>query len=337
MYKYIKYEHDITNLCKQMIKRVAYRIFYDQREIKFCLFETFQTIIKKYIKIATMMGKFKFVNDFYAKLVNKYFEAHKKFHPSIVLLFDKSYFNSDIFGKQYNEALNDRQKNRFLKSVFTVSIKQKEDIQRFKMVYEYFVRLNQYESFEYIVKYLNNPKLIPSDSFIPLINTFRNILDMDQQKELLNELDNILIEKYLLNKRTRNKSLWGVILMTCDEIIINQKFEQMSKENKVLFIKDLFDENENEKIKHLQIELAKFLLDKHINIGLQIFDVWFPILMIDEKEWIVDTFMNVKWLSFTELEVILNVISDSLIHDNKYGNIPKEYFDFVNKYTNIDM
>ena len=335
-YKHIKYEHDIANLCKQMIKRVAYRLFYDKRSLEFHLFEKFQTIIKKYMKITKMNGEFKCADDLYTKLVNKFFEAHKEFHPSIILLFNEAYFNDDIFEKQYNEILNDRQREKFLKSVFTVSI---ENADKFEMVYEYFMRLNQYESFEYIVKCLNNPKCHSENpkSLVPLINTYKNVLDMDEQKILLNELDDVMIDTYLLQKRTKNKDLWSVIFSTCDETIIHHKFEEMSKEKQVAFIKDLFPKSESEKCGEIEVELAKFLMDKHIDIGLEIFDVWFPKLMHQEKEWIVNTFMNVKWLSFAELEIILNVISDSLINDKSDIEVPKEYFDFINKYTNIDM
>ena len=339
-YKHIEYPHDIGHLSKQMIKRVAYRIFYDKRKLASGLIDRFIQIIKKYMKITRMICEYNIIHIFYTKLVDKYFVAHTKFHPSIVILFNETYFDADIFQTGFDDILSEKQKKKFLKSIFTLSMTQNND--RFKRVYEYFMRINKHESFEYIVKYLSNTNLIPLTSFIPLVTTFKNILIMDKDKELLHKLDFILIDKYLLNTKkssSKNKSLWPLIFAVCDESTIKEKFEKLEEERKVLFVKGLFETNDDEigkNVKPKQIELAKGILDKNINIGLELFDIWFPILMNDEKEWIISTFMNVKWLSFSELEVILNVISDSLINNDKYDTIPMEYFEFVNKYTNID-
>ena len=53
-YQSITFEHDIGNLSKQMIKRVAYRLFYDERDVSIDVYLEFQRTVHQFVAAATV-------------------------------------------------------------------------------------------------------------------------------------------------------------------------------------------------------------------------------------------------------------------------------------------
>merc|ERR1719203_175252 len=101
-YNSVTFEHDIGNLSQQMVKRVAYRLFYDERKVSIGTYLEFQRIVGDFVAAVTYNNMYDVVDIFYSKLIEKYFESHERLHISMAILFGKSYFDGDLLKVRFD-------------------------------------------------------------------------------------------------------------------------------------------------------------------------------------------------------------------------------------------
>eukprot|EP01083_Nonionella_stella_P102954 293530_1 len=333
MYKFklMKDKHDIGNLTQQMIKRVAYRMFYDKQNLDgMDLYRRFAKLIKKYVKITKMLGEYREINEFYRKLVDKYFDAHPVFHASIVILFNRTYFNPKMVKQRYLQ-LDDVEKEQFLRSLYQI-VMDKPDAKRYQRICEFF----KAESWEYITQTLSHMKCVRTP-FIALVGTFKHLLDGNNATDvdILDELYQYLIDDVLF-ECALDDGKWMLVLNVCEYRVIGKRFQKLDVMLQMEFFKYLFRSIHalafSNYIEMKQKQLMKYLLNDNKRVGLMLFHLWFNILMVEEKHWIINTFLNGS-LSVVQLKEVLKTVSETLLIANRYMAVPQEYFDFVNRYS----
>ena len=318
-----------------------FRLFFDERDVNIEIYLEFQRIVRNFVAAATLNNAYDVLDIFYIKLVDKYFESHVRFHPSILILFGKPYFDGELLRMRFDTLSPDRQRG-FMKSVFALISSGTTNNRPFQRIYRFFMRIQKSETFEYIESYLETSHVVKGTDFIPFVRSFVTMLREDATDDVLEAVYTLLVSEQLfaMPDVLQNRALWPLVLGVCPQRIVVRKWAQLPYPKRCTFIRYVFQsiqavdvtEDGGAKLRGKQTKLVKAMLSQDINVAMDLLRFWFPLLMMEEKKWILNHVLNPKRLSFVELGHALNAVSDVLVNDQSDA-MPKEYFQFVQRFT----